>query len=225
MDIFFALHKALEKESIMNDQQSDWNKIHSSSNIKKTGPSNFAKEVLKVVPKESKILELGCGIGVDAASFASAGHKVLATDFSEVVIAKNQFNFSSVQSLQFQTLDIKNLSQFLDNEFDVVYAHLSLHYFPDLITRKVFSEIHRILRRDGLLCFIVKSTKDPLFGIGLKIEENMYQDEERPRHFFDKKYTESLLKKKFKIQELIEGNENFYNKDSAFIAVIAKTIK
>ncbi len=209
----------------MIDQKMQWDEIHGSSHVQKTGASNFAHKVLKIIPKKSKILELGCGIGVDAASFAGAGHTVLATDFSDVIIAKNQFNFSSVPNLTFQTLDIKNLAQFLDNEFDVVYAHLSLHYFPNLLTRHIFSEIHRILRKDGCLCFIVKSTKDPLFGKGLKIEENMYEDQERPRHFFDKKYSDALLKNKFKIKETTEGFENFYNKNSAFLSIVAEAIK
>lgn len=209
----------------MNDQQKHWNNNHSQRLNLSTGTSSFAKKVLKIIPNNSKILELGCGVGMDAAAFASAGHSVLATDFSDIAIAKNRFNYSSVTNLKFETLDIQNIAHFLENEFDLVYARLSLHYFSDLATRQIFSDIHRIIRPDGYFCFVCKSTKDPLYGKGRKLEENMYQDTDHVRHFFDKKYTESLLKNVFSIYRLLEGEEIFYGKKSAFISVIARVKK
>lgn len=209
----------------MNDQKTHWDTLHDESKVQKTGASIFAQKVLKIIPENSKILELGCGTGTDAASFAGAGHNVLATDFSDIAIAKNKVNYSSLPGLTFETLDTQNLSHFLDHEFDVVYAHLSLHYFSDPMTRKIFSEIHRIIRKHGYICFVVKSTKDPLFGKGKKLEENMYEFDGHVRHFFDKKYTLSILKSKFIVEHLTEGVENFHGYESSYIMVIARTKK
>ncbi len=209
----------------MKDQKKHWNSNHSLRLNLSTGTSSFAKRVLRIIPNNSKILELGCGVGMDAAAFASAGHSVLATDFSDVAIANNKLNYSSVTNLNFETLDIQNLTHFFEGEFDMVYARLSLHYFSNLATRQIFSEIHRIIRPDGYFCFVCKSTRDPLYGKGMKLEENMYQDTDHVRHFFDKKYTESLLKNIFTIEKFLEGEEEFYGKKSTFISVVARVKK
>jgi ubiquinone/menaquinone biosynthesis C-methylase UbiE len=106
-----------------------------------------------------------------------------------------------------------------------VYARLSLHYFSDLTTKRIFSEIARVLKPNGYLCFLCKSTNDPLYGKGNEIEKDMYENKGHVRHFFSKEYATELMQQSFEIQTIEEGEETFYGSQSAFIKVIATVRK
>lgn len=210
----------------MNDQIQLWNTLHKKGKVNHSfnKPTSFAKEVQKLFSQKLRILELGCGVGNDSYYFASQGHEVLGTDFSQVAIEKNNKYFKE-NNLKFRILDISKPTNFPDNSFDVIYAHLSLHYFTDEITKKIFRELNRILKPSGLLCFLCKSTEDPSYGKGKQIEIDMFEENGHIRHFFSENYVKECLKSIFYIQKLDLGWEDFYNRHSAFIKVIAKNDK
>lgn len=204
-------------------QQKHWNQLHKKRALDpySNQPSAFAKRIIKLIPKKSKLLELGCGVGNDSVFFADTGHKTQATDFSQVVIDTNMQKFSS-PNLKFAVLDITKPFPFPDNTFDTVYARLSLHYFRDKVTKKVFREIARVLKPSGLLIFMCKTTSDELYGQGVEIEKDMFELDGHIRHFFTKEYARECLKKDFLITQINQGSEQIYSKDSDFIEVIAK---
>jgi ubiquinone/menaquinone biosynthesis C-methylase UbiE len=210
----------------MKNQKQHWNELHKQGNIDhySNRPTKFAEEVLRIAKPFSKFLELGCGTGNDAVAFARVGHTVLAIDFSEVAITKNIERFKDVSNLAFEVLDISQSLKLEDNQFDVVYARLSLHYFSDEITKKAFQEIHRILKPNGLLCFICKSVKDPLYGKGEEIERDMFEYKGHMRHFFSEEYAKECLDN-FRIEKIESGAELFYGNESAFVKVIATAVK
>lgn len=122
-----------------------------------TSSEEFAK-VTKILhvdnsQKKLRILDLGCGNGIAAYSFASLGHEVHAIDpdLSEDVglgatkkLARIVKNGSILTYQAFaEALPFENAS------FDVVYARQSLHHFTDL--HKGLSECSRILKPKGLL--------------------------------------------------------------------------
>jgi ubiquinone/menaquinone biosynthesis C-methylase UbiE len=207
----------------MANQKGFWNNFHKKRIIDKFSehPTDFAKKVIKFFPNNANVLELGCGLANDSIFFAENDFEVLATDFSEFVIKEAEEKFSNGNP-EFEVLDIKDLSKFKDNSFDVVYARLSLHYFTDTKTKKIFMEINRILKNKGLLCFICKSTRDPLYGKGQMIEKDMFNDRDHIRHFFSEEYTRSLLNDIFKIKTLTLNKEDLYGHESGFIEVIAR---
>lgn len=193
--------------------------------ISTTKQTDFAEEVLTIIKPNSRILDLGCGLGNDDTIFAQAGHIILATDFSEVAISKCSKRFSNYSNLKFEILDLTEPFRFSDNEFDVVYAKLSLHYFTDQVTKEIFNEIYRVLKPSGYFCFLCKSIKDKYYGKGKVIEKDMFKNNEHIKHFFSEEYTKSLLKDKFVIAKIVNGYEKFYGNDHAFIKVIAQAVK
>ena len=50
--------------------------------------SDFAEECIEYLPKNGKILELGCGIGKDPIYLAKKGFNITALDFSQEAIKK-----------------------------------------------------------------------------------------------------------------------------------------
>jgi ubiquinone/menaquinone biosynthesis C-methylase UbiE len=49
-----------------------------------------------------------------------------------------------------------------------------LHYFNDQITKQIFTEIYRVLKKGGILAFFTNSINDPEYSTGEKIEDNFF---------------------------------------------------
>lgn len=96
-------------------------------------------------------------------------------------------------------IDIRKIN-FPENYFDVIYAHLSLHYFDDETTTQIFENLFRILKKKGLIFIKCKSIEDALYGKGEKVDENIYR-KGHLRHFFSEKDMKEKLKN-FKIIEI-----------------------
>jgi ubiquinone/menaquinone biosynthesis C-methylase UbiE len=215
-------------KSMSFDQKKLWDKIYKEETFHPLylRESKFAKECIKYLPKNSKILELGCGLGKDAIFFAKRGHFVVALDFSKEAIKKAKENAKKqkIKNIVFINRDIGKKFNFRDLSFDVVYANLSLHYFTEEITEKIFGEIARVLKKKGLFCAQCRSIKDPLYGKGELVEKNIYILNGHLRHFFCKKELKEKLKKKFKIKKLQTEKIKFKNEIWMFVKVIAEKI-
>lgn len=125
-------------------------------------PSPFAIEVQKLLQPESSVLELGTGAGQDAIFFARNGSNVVATDATDqyfsAIIA--QAEPDSKKRITFKQLDVTSSFTFEDNSFDIVYAHLVLHYFEDKEMKIIVGEIERVLKPGGLVAIMVNSIND-----------------------------------------------------------------
>lgn len=184
-------------------------------------PSPLAGEVVQFLRPGVRLLELGCGAGVDAAFFAGAGATVTATDFSDTALAHARARFPDLPGLTFLRLNMSAPLPFPLAAFDVVYARLSLHYFTDPVTRRVVAEISRVLAPGGLLAFMCKSTNDPLCGRGVELAPAMWELDGKVRHFFSAAYARNLLAVAFDVQRLTTGPENLYGAPSDAVAALA----
>lgn len=208
----------------MQSQQAHWDKIHRKGSINKysSKASNFAIEVAKYLKKPAKVLELGCGSGVDAKFFAEKGHKVLATDFSSLAIQENTLKYHDIKNIDFEVLDTRQLEVLDAKNFDLIYARLSLHYFTNAETKAIFQAVQKKLKNGGVFAFICKAIDDSLFGKGDLIEENMYVLDGHVRHFFSEEYAIECLNNAFDIIKIESGSDVFYDFESSFIKVICK---
>ena len=94
-----------------------------------------------------KILEIGCGAGVDLVRFARAGAEVIGIDLSSTSIELARKNIE--QNGLTADLYVMNgeSMQFPDHSFDVVYAHGVLQYTAD--AKQMIAEIYRVLKPGG----------------------------------------------------------------------------
>lgn len=107
-------------------------------------------------PTASRLLDLGCGTGIDALEFARRGHQVVASDWSPRMVARTwaravaedqQARVSAIH------LGIQQLDR-LDDAFDGIYSNFGpLNCAPDL--GSVAGECARLLRPGGRLVFSV----------------------------------------------------------------------
>ena len=97
--------------------------------------------------KEKKILEIGCGSGVNAAIFASLGIDITAVDITEKAIDLTQKRFK-VFGLRGKILRVDAEKMTFENEsFDYVWSWGVIHHTANI--QNAISEIYRVLKYDG----------------------------------------------------------------------------
>lgn len=97
--------------------------------------------------RDKEVLEIATGPGLLARHVAPAAKRMIATDYSDGMIAQAKKG-ESIPNLTFEVADAMNLP-YADSSFDVVIIANALHIVPD--PGKVLNEIKRVLRPDGLL--------------------------------------------------------------------------
>lgn len=109
--------------------------------------------------KDKIILDMGCGFGDHAEKLSKQKFKRLfgfdkCKKFIKLAKEKN------IPNTEFYTGDMNKRLKYPDSFFDIVYSSLAVHYIKDL--RKLFKEVKRVLKKDGIFCF---STGHPIFNI------------------------------------------------------------
>ena len=210
------------------DHKAVWNRKHASGeheNLRHV-PSNFAAVAETLFPKGVTIVELGCGVGRESAYFAKRGFRVLASDISSEAIEQDKKHFPGL-NIVFSVHDIRDRLLFENSEVDVIYSNLSLHYFDDDTTRKIFADIYRVLKPGGILAFTCKSIHDYHYGNGEEVEKDVFVSKTgHVRHLFSLDYTRDLLRDKFEPLLLDEvEDENDGQVDSLIRCIARKTGK
>lgn len=99
------------------------------------------------VIRDREVLEIATGPGLLAKRVAPAAKKMIATDYSDGMIAEARKG-SYLSNLTFEIADAMDLP-YQDDSFDAVIIANALHIVPD--PEKVLLEIDRVLRPNGIL--------------------------------------------------------------------------
>lgn len=112
------------------------------------------KDVVKVwgsVPKDKRMLEIGCGVGRQTRAFSKMFAEVYAIDVSNVMIAKAKQLNSDLKNVKFIKTNGQDFKNFSDNYFDFVYSQGTFEHISDKrVISSYFREIHRGLKIGGL---------------------------------------------------------------------------
>jgi len=146
---------------------------------------------------KGKILEISCGNGSDAIELDRLGYDVIATDLNPEYVN----NASKVKCIQHDT---RNEFPFNDNEFDLTYSRLGLHYFTEDELNKIFKDLSRITSR--YLVFTVKLTNNIETG----------------KIIFNKEFWENLTSKNFKIISSKVKTGLLYDIESTWLEIVAE---
>ncbi len=116
--------------------------------------------------KNKKILEIGCGIGIDGIEFANNGADYTGIDLSAKSIDTCKKNFELYNQVgNIINMDAENLL-FENDSFDIIYSWGVLHHTPDM--QKAIDEIHRVLKPEGKV-IIMMYNRYSLVGLQLYI--------------------------------------------------------
>jgi ubiquinone/menaquinone biosynthesis C-methylase UbiE len=94
----------------------------------------------------SKILDCGCGPGMDTEQFARLGYEVTGIDLSEHFVTLTQ---KRVPNAHVRKMDMRNLA-FPEASFDGVWSSFSLLHIRASEVAKTLSGFKSVLRPDGL---------------------------------------------------------------------------
>ena len=131
-------------------------------------PSDYIDEFLKMLPKNGKILDAGCGVGIDANYMKSRGFEVVGIDLSEEMLklAKQKF-----PQMDFRLMDIRKID-FKPNSFDGVFASFSLIHIPKKDIPDVLKKFYQILKDGGVLYIALHEGKSEEIFIDEPLKPN-----------------------------------------------------
>jgi len=184
--------KAEGNSTLLNEIRDYWNEhIHDLEIVKHPiGSKGFFEDLdeyrfdkLRYLPrvvdfngyKGKKVLEIGCGAGIDLIRFARGGAQVTGVDISETAIdlAKKNFTINGLKAdlrvMNGEALDFK------DNSFVLVYVHGVLQYTAN--SRQMAEESLRVLKKGGEFIGMVYNRKgwlntlSKLMKVGLEHED------------------------------------------------------
>ena len=111
---------------------------------------------LKHIPKNSKVLDLGCGTGIVVAKFLDRkGCKVTGIDFSNGMLKLARKNIPNVKLIK---MDIAKM-KFKENSFDGAVSFYAIIHIPRKYHQKIYKNLHKILKPGGILFANASGTK------------------------------------------------------------------
>src|SRR3989338_848225 len=130
-----------------NPCEGDWDNLTDKSNYRYIRAPYIKEVIEKNISKNHKVLEVGCGQGIDLCYIARLAKDAYAIDMSpkSLEIAKNTLNIFGVKAT-LSVGDAENL-EFEDGIFDIVYSCGVIHHTPD--TLKAAKEINRVTKKGG----------------------------------------------------------------------------
>ena len=99
-----------------------------------------------------EVLELGCGTGLFTEALQKVSKNIIATDFSEEMVAAARVTRANLKNVRFEKADALNL-EYKDESFDTVFMANLIHVIGD--AKRVIQESKRVLKNGG--CLIVTS--------------------------------------------------------------------
>jgi ubiquinone/menaquinone biosynthesis C-methylase UbiE len=189
-------------------------------------PSIFVQEAIKYFPSSGKVLELAGGQGQDSRFLSQNGYEVTCTDRSDFGLEEAQRKTEREGlNIHFMKVDLAEPLPFSEGQFDVVYAHMGLHYFTQEYTKELFKEIHRVLKSNGIFAGIFNTSKDPeIIENGLeKVENNYYYEKETglKKRYFSIEETEGYIHGLFEVIILDDNGRTYKDDDLGLVRLIA----
>ncbi len=171
-----------------------------------------------------RLLEIGCGIGIDLIRFARGGALTTGIDLSGTAIdlAKTCFEF---ENLPYDLLVMNGEAMdFPDETFDVVYVHGVIQYTAD--AQKLIDEAYRVLKPGGTLIGMVYNKKGWLKTMSKHFKVNLEHEDAPVLKLFTIGEFKNLLKgfskvkiipERFPVKSRLHGGMKGYLYNTFFV--------
>jgi len=177
--------------------------------------------------KNKKILEIGVGSGDDLNILFKKSALVYGIDISEEMVRIAKKKYPHLQNLMVNSFE---KTSFKDKFFDLVISRFTFHYSEDL--DRGFKEMYRILKKNGILLFLVPH---PLVDFLVKKDKNYEKSEIIKRSVFAdslylyypthtlSEYLSPFILKNFELQSFQEEvNISDKNRETGFLVIKLK---
>ncbi len=118
------------------------------------GPSEFAREVRRLLPPGARVLELGCGEGRDSVFFATCGCEVTGVDVSAAGLHKAQ-ELARAHGVEVRWVRAGAARFAPAGSFDLVYSCGAIHYVPRRQRTRLFPRLQALTRPGGYHAHVV----------------------------------------------------------------------
>ncbi|MGK7934080.1 MAG: class I SAM-dependent methyltransferase [Microcystaceae cyanobacterium] len=140
------------------------------------GESRFRQLALKglVINRDSSILDLCCGGGQTTRYLVELSEQVTGLDVSPIALKRAKKSVPAANYVE----GLAEKLPFNDNTFDLVHTSVALHEMTAEQLHKIFKEIYRVLKPDGVFAFIdLHAPNNPLFWPPLAIFMQLFETE------------------------------------------------
>lgn len=124
----------------------------------------ISKEIIKDLdlPKESKVMEFGCGTGLISFNYKDAFDDITLIDSSQgmIDIVKEKIDQLQTRNIRAFCMDFTKGERPIE-KFDFIYNSMVLHHIPD--TKSIVFDFYKRLNKKGILSIVDLDTEDGSF--------------------------------------------------------------
>jgi SAM-dependent methyltransferase len=190
----------------MNEPSEIWNQRYARQALAQ--PDDWLQPWQARLQTLGRALDVGCGDGLETARLQALGLEVTATDIAEQALARSRERTPEARHL---LADARHMPMLDDASFDLVIAHLSLHYFDREGSRQAFGELARVLKPGGLLLACVNADDDIHYGApGDSSAWELVMVDGVPKQFFTEAKLREALGEPYRIESLLKRSSLRY---------------
>ena len=110
----------------------------------------------------SRVLEIGCGIGrlLKPLAMERRDLEIYGVDVSTEMIQQGKERLSDFNTIYLAQVNGKDLSLFENDFFDFIFSYVTFQHIPRCYLDDIFSEVHRVLKREGIFTFQMQFRED-----------------------------------------------------------------
>ncbi|MBN23404.1 MAG: hypothetical protein CL678_19110 [Bdellovibrionaceae bacterium] len=98
--------------------------------------------------KNMHVLDAGCGHGLGSVFLSKFSKSVVGGDFDEEMVKRNQQTYSSVENLNFDKLDLRNIGKHQE-QYDAVVSMDVIEHFEKEEVQKISNNYANLLKNNG----------------------------------------------------------------------------
>ena len=178
----------------------EWNRILRRKEYSPENPDGIVVSLASILEKRKakRILDLGCGSGRHVIYLAERGFEAYGADISETGLKLTNKRLRS-RKLEAEIIkcDMKSLP-YVRSCFEAVICVQTIYHQKLRGIQETISDVHRVLKRNGLFLANFHSRRSGKYGKGIKVEENTFKQENGAEkgvlhHFIDENELRELL--------------------------------
>lgn len=222
-DLLINMSKIIENpDLLLNARKPEGelgDKLIEKMNVNHEGLARWSLSHL-TISKSDKILDIGCGGGVNVARFLQiTDNKVYGLDYSQVACEKSSLlNETAICEGRCEIIrgSVSDLP-FSDNSFDIVTGFETVYFWPDFIND--LKEVRRVLKEDGIIFIaneaLPKENDERQKELIELLEMNIYSKDQLEKSLAEAGFTNI-------VSHIKESKDSFTGEDASWICIMAK---